>query len=307
MTGFMRVRDRLRIYIGAHEIWIERIKNGAFSLLFLLVVAVQFGYVGVLNSWWLIGLLTIGSCFLPRSASTMLLLIDLVLNLTGISTDVSIGAGLIILLSYLFCGVYQSRRTHMLTDITSFYVLQCPFVVPLEMALLGGANDIVSVACGGVLSFYLKEAHDNAALFSDTGTSQALTAAQLITDNMISNPLFYVYMSALIVMFLTVYTIRGMNITNSWMVGVFAGSAAEFIIMLSGYLFLGMSDRILMLVIFNIMYVITGVMTTLVFLDLDYGRIEKVQFEDDDYYYYVTAVPKIRLAEEEKEIKTIES
>ena len=40
-------------------------------------------------------------------------------------------------------------------------------------------------------------------------------------------------------------------------------------------------------------------------LGLDYRGTENVQFEDDDYYYYVTAVPKIRIVEEEKEVKKI--
>jgi len=30
--------------------------------------------------------------------------------------------------------------------------------------------------------------------------------------------------------------------------------------------------------------------------NLDYNRIERVQFEDDEYYYYVKAVPKKTLA-----------
>ena len=29
---------------------------------------------------------------------------------------------------------------------------------------------------------------------------------------------------------------------------------------------------------------------------VDYTKAEKVQFEDDDYYYYVKAVPKIKVA-----------
>ena len=29
-----------------------------------------------------------------------------------------------------------------------------------------------------------------------------------------------------------------------------------------------------------------------IFMNLDYARTENVQFEDDEYYYYVTAVPK---------------
>ena len=31
---------------------------------------------------------------------------------------------------------------------------------------------------------------------------------------------------------------------------------------------------------------------------LDYPRTEKVQFEDNEYYYFVKAVPKIRLPED---------
>lgn len=33
---------------------------------------------------------------------------------------------------------------------------------------------------------------------------------------------------------------------------------------------------------------------------LDYSRTEYVQFEDDEYYYYVKAVPKITIAVSEK-------
>ena len=32
------------------------------------------------------------------------------------------------------------------------------------------------------------------------------------------------------------------------------------------------------------------------FMNLDYARTERVQFEDDDYYYYVKAVPKKTVA-----------
>jgi hypothetical protein len=31
-------------------------------------------------------------------------------------------------------------------------------------------------------------------------------------------------------------------------------------------------------------------------MNLDYARTERVQFEDDDYYYYVKAVPKKMVA-----------
>ena len=38
---------------------------------------------------------------------------------------------------------------------------------------------------------------------------------------------------------------------------------------------------------------------------MDYSRTEKVQFEDDDYYYYVKAVPKMTVAAQTKTVKKI--
>ena len=40
---------------------------------------------------------------------------------------------------------------------------------------------------------------------------------------------------------------------------------------------------------------------------VDYSRTEKVQFEDDEYYYYVKAVPKVTVAKPEKKVKQISS
>ena len=36
---------------------------------------------------------------------------------------------------------------------------------------------------------------------------------------------------------------------------------------------------------------------------VDYSRTEHTQFEDDEYYYYVKAVPKKMIAKEEKVVK----
>ena len=39
--------------------------------------------------------------------------------------------------------------------------------------------------------------------------------------------------------------------------------------------------------------------------NLDYARTEDVQFEDDDYYYYVKAVPKMNIQTPSKTVKRI--
>ena len=41
--------------------------------------------------------------------------------------------------------------------------------------------------------------------------------------------------------------------------------------------------------------------------NVDYSRTEKVQFEDDEYYYYVKAVPKVTVAAPARTVKKINS
>ena len=44
-------------------------------------------------------------------------------------------------------------------------------------------------------------------------------------------------------------------------------------------------------------------MEQFLFFDLDYSRTERVQFEDDEYYYYVKAVPKMYVPTTDKQVK----
>ena len=51
--------------------------------------------------------------------------------------------------------------------------------------------------------------------------------------------------------------------------------------------------------------ILVGLVLEFLFFSVDYSRTENIQFEDDEYYYYVKAVPKIGVSVPEKEVKHI--
>ena len=51
--------------------------------------------------------------------------------------------------------------------------------------------------------------------------------------------------------------------------------------------------------------VIIGVIVQFFKTVVDYSRVENTQFEDDEYYYYVKAVPKIAMAKQQKSVRKI--
>ena len=70
-----------------------------------------------------------------------------------------------------------------------------------------------------------------------------------------------------------------------------------------GYLVLNISGKTLWLLIGSILSMLIGFVLEFLFMNLDYARTERVQFEDDDYYYYVKAVPKKMVASKEVTVK----
>ena len=67
------------------------------------------------------------------------------------------------------------------------------------------------------------------------------------------------------------------------------------VLMLAGILFTGEKENIPLLVIGNVVTLIVGLGMVFFARGFDYTRTEHVQFEDDEYYYYVTAVPKMHI------------
>ena len=303
MTPFMRMRDSARKYIQAHEMWVSRAGHGLIMLLCLIAAASAFPFAPGLNRAWIILPLSVLGAFMPFSAEALVIWLFILLNLFTLSGSLA-GLTLVMLfVAYIFCAVYQARKYHHIAGMVAARLFGCPYVIPVQAALLGSASEVVTVIGGAVLSFFLREVSVNANILREGDGRMALV--DFLRDKIVGNQMLYVYILAMVALFLIVYVVRRMSLENSWIIAVGAGVSVEFLVMLTGYLFIGSGRNIPMLILANLLTVVVGLTTSYLFQDLDYSRVEKVQFEDDDYYYYVTAVPKIRLAEEKKEIKRI--
>lgn len=63
-------------------------------------------------------------------------------------------------------------------------------------------------------------------------------------------------------------------------------------IMLAGSMSLGISISVFSLIIYTVVAVLVGIILEFFVFGGDYTRTERLEYEDDDYYYYVKAVPK---------------
>jgi mannitol-specific phosphotransferase system IIBC component len=77
--------------------------------------------------------------------------------------------------------------------------------------------------------------------------------------------------------------------------------------MMGGYLFVGTIKMgpILIMIAGVIVSTLVAYILHFSILSLNYSHTEYTQFEDDDYYYYVKAVPKVKVTAQEVNVKRI--
>ena len=86
---------------------------------------------------------------------------------------------------------------------------------------------------------------------------------------------------------------------------ILVGSIFELVAFLIGGILLNAKFSILWVIIGSLIsFALAYVLQMLVF-SVDYSRTENTQFEDDEYYYYVKAVPKINVTAPEMNVKRI--
>ena len=60
-----------------------------------------------------------------------------------------------------------------------------------------------------------------------------------------------------------------------------------------------------MICVFTIISILLAYILQFFVLAVDYSRTEYTQFEDDDYYYYVKAIPKVKVTATDVQVKHI--
>jgi hypothetical protein len=114
-----------------------------------------------------------------------------------------------------------------------------------------------------------------------------------------------IFVIAFTVAIIITYIIKRLSVDNAWTYAIAVGTVSEFIILIVGSLALNAKINIVFMIIGIIIGAVAAYICKVVFFSVDYKRTEFVQYEDDEYYYYVKAVPKISLVNENVKVKQI--
>lgn len=219
----------------------------------------------------------------------------------------SLGALLVTAAVFLILYIFYLRLTPkmallvLLTPIAFF--LKIPYVLPIACGLVLSPVSMVAVACGTIVFYMLEYVRENAS--SLEGSADLLTQATTYLKQVFQDKELWIVIVAFIICCFVVYTLRRQAMDHAWKIAIVAGAVANIIVIAVGDIAFGVHTSYGALIGGSIAAIAVGLILELFFFTVDYARSENLQYEDDEYYYYVKAVPKISVSTPEKTVKRI--
>lgn len=299
-------REKLYTYYISYEKYIKILIKFIMALTAFCVVANQLPYQDKLTKpWALLGISLIGT-ILPYSILTLLVTFMAVLQIYFLSPILSAMVAVIGFVLYLMIARYDHKTIIVAVFLPIFIIWKIPFVIAIVLGLLFGPISMLTVACG-VVMYYVLYAVKSVQIGQGNNVTDILTLVQSFLDRVVKDRNMYVMLAALMVVVLVTWFIRTRKMSYAFELAISAGMVSGFLMLLLGNLIYDSEFSVLWVFIGSLLSGIIGYIVHFMHMVLDYGQTEEVQFEDDDYYYYVRAVPKMKMTIEDKKIKKIYS
>lgn len=305
MTALLELRENLKKIYSRNEAFILPVIKFLLSFIVLSIINGKMGYMTKLDNMAIVLIVSLLCSFLPTGFMAFFAMMFAVLHMYALSIETAAVGLVVFLLLYLLFLRFTAKEALVVVLTPVLCMLKLPYVMPVAMGLIGTPASCVSVGCGVVVYYLLQTVITNAPTINSMGAEEATAKLRLLIDGMLGNKAMLVMIAAFAITVIVVYLIRRMSVDHSWTIAMVAGVMIEVMILLVGDLMYDTNLSIVSALLGAVVTLIACKIIEFFRFCLDYSRTEKVQFEDDEYYYYVKAVPKMTVAAPNNTVKKI--
>lgn len=305
MTTLLVAKQYIKNFISKYEVYLKPLMKLILALAALMMINAKIGYMHRIDNISVVLIVALMCSFMPTNFIIFVSAAFTVLHLYSLSLECAAVSLVLFLVMFLLYFRFSPKDTLVVLLTPMCFILKVPYVIPLAMGLLGTPASAVSVGCGVVVSYMISYIADSATALSAMDTEDIATRFRFVIDGFIDNKQMVLTIAAFAVTIILVYVIKRMAIEHAWTIAIIAGAIVDVMILLVGDLMFDTNVSIVGIIIGTVFSVLIAEVVEFFAFHVDYSRTEKVQFEDDEYYYYVKAVPKITVATPSKTVKRI--
>ncbi len=307
MTTLLVVKQILMTLYSKYEVYITPFLKFILALISLSLINSRLGYMETIDRLTVVLIAALMCSFMPMNFIVVMSALFTMLHLYAFSLECAAVIGVGFLLMFLLYLRFSPKDTLVIVLLPVCFLMKIPYVIPLAMGLVGTPASAVSVACGVIAYYMIHYVTQNVSVIAGMSGEEMVARFRFVIDGLLNNKEMVVTIMAFAITVILVYMIRRLSIDFAWTIAMVSGVVVDIMVLLVGDLMFDTNVPLFGMIFGNIISFMLVLILQFFVFNVDYSRTEKVQFEDDEYYYYVKAVPKVVVSKPEKKVKQINS
>lgn len=305
MSKILEIKGYLVKYYGKFSRYINKLLQFILAFFTFTYISEYIGFSPIAANTIMSVILSVICMLLPMPVTVILASLVILFQTLTVSMGMAIVALAFFIIFYALYFRYTAKTLILLVIVPVLFMLKMPIVVPIILGLIGGPSYILPISAGTILHYLVEYIKNNATLLQAAGTEDLLNQSATYAREILVNPEMWCTILAFAVTLLLVHSVRKLSVDYSWEIAMVAGVLANINVMAYGYIILEIKISYISLIVGSVMAILIAMIVKLFVFSVAYTRTEYLQFEDDEYYYYVKAVPKVSVAIPEKTVKRI--
>ncbi len=292
MEQVLLAREYIKVFFSRYEGYIVAVLKFLLCFTVLTLINREMGYMKRLDNTSIVLIVSLLCSFLPANLIIFFAAIFAVLHTYALSLECAVVIGALFLLLFLLYYRYSPRDAVAVLMTPIAFILKVPYSMPIIYGMVGTPLSALSVACGVIVYYMIKYINSISEVISGMGEETTVVRFKFVVDGILHNREMIVMVAAFAVSLIVVNLIKRLSVPYAWWIAIGMGAFADIVAVVVVASRLDVSVKTGGVILGNIIAVLVASVVKFFVFSVDYTRTERVQFEDDEYYYYVKAVPK---------------
>lgn len=294
MKALLLVREYVKKIYSEFEYPCQIIVKFLFSLIALSYLTSHLGFYEVLNLFPIRLFIAVICGFIPVPFTVLLICIVALGHLFKLSVFIGALALIVFLIVYFMYLRFAPSQGIFMIAIAVLTPFNLQYAVAFLLGMFFGPVAVIPAALTYIVLAFSKQILAAApSIGSGFDMELILSSYQQIINGLISDKTMVLMIVSMAVVIVLTYIISRMPFDYSWYVAIVVAAVANIFVCVVGKSALHADISVGKLVAATVIGVIPAVIMQFLKCVVDYPKKVHVQFEDDDYYYYVKAVPKM--------------
>lgn len=188
------------------------------------------------------------------------------------------------------------------------FALKIGYVAPIFAGLFFGPIAIIPVCIGALVykfSFYIPGLLNLQSESIYDMPETLLIMYKYVVNTFVQDTSIILTIIVFAAVLLITYMVSKLEYDYVWYIAIGVGATVSMLGFIAGTLILKSDISIIEVLFGSVLGGLICMVAQFMRFSLDYPRTERVQFEDETYYYFVKAVPKVKITKTEKSITKI--